>query len=202
MKISTRGIFVLKLFIHLCALATLLWLAYLVENDHLGADPVKEMIHFLGKTGLNFLLLTLSVTPLIKRLKQPLLIRVRRLLGVYSFAWICLHLLVFIWLELGWELALFIDEVIKRPYLSLGTIAWIILLLLTITSFEFFKRLMKRNWLTLHRFVYWAVLFATIHYYWSVKAGLVEAGIYLFICLVLLLERKQYFLSFIKQRNK
>jgi len=200
MKISARGIFVLKLFIHLCALATLLWLAYLVENDYLGADPVKEMIHFLGKTALNFLLLTLLVTPLIKRFKQPLLIRVRRLLGLYSFAWVCLHLLVFIWLELSWELSLFIEEVIRRPYLSLGAIAWVILLLLSVTSFEFFKRLMKRNWLTLHRFVYWATLFATIHYYWSVKAGLIEATIYLAICLVLLLERKQYFLSLLKRR--
>jgi len=202
MKISARGIFFLKLFIHFAALATLVWLAYLVENDHLGADPVKELIHFLGKTALNFLLLTLLVTPLIKRLKQPLLIRIRRLLGLYSFAWVCLHLLVFIWLELGWELTLFIEEVIRRPYLSLGAIAWVILLLLSVTSFEYLKRLMKRNWLTLHRFVYWAVLFATIHYYWSVKAGLIEASIYLGLCFVLLLERKQYFLTFLKRRKK
>jgi len=201
MKLSPRSLFYVKVFIHLAALLTFAWLAYLLENDHLGADPVKELIHFLGKTALNFLLLTLLVTPLIKRLKQPLLIRIRRLLGLYSFAWVCLHLLVFIWLELAWELSLFIEEVIKRPYLSLGTIAWVILLLLSVTSFEFFKRLMKRNWLTLHRFVYWSVLFATIHYYWSVKSGLIEATIYLGMCAILLLERKPYFLSFFKRRK-
>lgn len=200
MKISVRGIFYLKIVIHLSAFATLVWLAYLVDQDLLGADPVKEMTHFLGKTSLNFLLLTLLVTPVIKRLKQPLLIRVRRLLGLYGFAWVCLHLLVFIWLDLQWEFYLFFDEVIKRPYLSFGAIAWIILLLLSITSINAIKRMMKKNWLTLHRFVYWAVLFATIHYYWSVKSGLFEASIYLAICAFLLLQRKQYFLSLVKRR--
>ena len=200
MKISPRGIFYLKIFIHLSSLATLVWLAYLIENDYLGADPVKEMIHFLGKTSLNLLLLTLLVTPFIKWFKQPLLIRIRRLLGLYSFAWVCLHLLTFVWLELDWHLLLFFDEVIKRPYLSLGAITWIILLLLSITSINSIKRRMKRNWLTLHRFVYWAVLFATIHYYWSVKSGLIEASIYLAVCAFLLLQRKQYFSSLLKRR--
>lgn len=200
MKISIRGVFYLKVVIHLSALATLIWLAYLVDQNLLGADPVKELTHFLGKTSLNFLLLTLLVTPVIKKFKQPLLIRIRRLLGVYSFFWVCLHLLVFIWLDLQWEFLLFFEEVVKRPYLSLGAIAWVILLLLTITSLNAIRKKMKKNWLTLHRFVYWAVLFSTIHYYWSVKAGLFEASIYLGICILLLLFRKQYFLSFLKKR--
>lgn len=200
MKISTVGIFYLKVVIHLSAVTTFIWLAYLVDQGLLGADPVKELIHFLGKTSLNFLLLTLLVTPLVKRFKQPLLIRVRRLLGLYSFFWVCLHLLVFIWLELNWELLLFFTEVVKRPYLSFGAVAWVILLLLSITSINTIKRLMKRNWLTLHRTVYWAVLLATIHYYWSVKSGLIEAIIYLGICFYLLVERKQYFRSLLKFR--
>jgi len=201
-KLPPLAIVLIKVIIHLISLSTLMYLYILVSNDRLGADPVKEMIHFLGKTGLNYLLLTLAITPLCKRLKQPLLMGLRRLLGLYSFAWICLHLLAFVWLELNWELLLFIDEVIKRPYLSLGATAWIILLLLSITSINAIKRLMKRHWLTLHRFVYWAVIFSCIHYYWSVKSGLIEATIYLGICAVLLLERKQYFLSFFKGRKR
>lgn len=200
MKLSVRSVFAVKVIIHLSALATFIWLAYLVDQDLLGADPVKEMIHFLGKTSLNFLFLTLLVTPVIKRFKQPLLIRVRRLLGLYSFAWVCLHILVFLWLELNWELLLFLDEVVKRPYLSLGAVASTILLLLSITSVDFIKRKMKKHWLTLHRLVYWAVLFATIHYYWSVKSGLIEATVYLIICIYLLAERKQYFQRLIKPR--
>jgi sulfoxide reductase heme-binding subunit YedZ len=200
MKISVRGIFYLKVIIHLSAIATLTWLAYLVDQDLLGADPVKELTHFLGKTALNFLLLSLAISPVIKRFKQPLLIRVRRLLGLYSFAWVSLHLLVFIWLDLQWEFLLFFDEVIKRPYLSFGAVALIILLLLSITSVNAIKRKMKRHWLTLHRFVYWAVLFATIHYYWSVKSGLIEPTIYLAICFYLLSERKQYFRTLLEFR--
>ncbi|PKG38076.1 protein-methionine-sulfoxide reductase heme-binding subunit MsrQ [Psychromonas sp. Urea-02u-13] len=200
MKISVRGIFYLKVVIHLSAIATLTWLAYLVDQDLLGADPVKELTHFLGKTALNFLLLSLAITPVIKRFKQPLLIRVRRLLGLYSFAWVSLHLLVFIWLDLQWEFLLFFDEVIKRPYLSFGAVALIILLLLSITSITAIKKKMKKSWLTLHRFVYWAALFATIHYYWSVKSGLIEPTIYLAICFYLLSERKQYFRTLLKFR--
>jgi sulfoxide reductase heme-binding subunit YedZ len=199
MKISVSGVFYLKIAIHLSAFLTLIWLLYLVDQNLLGADPVKELTHFLGKTALNFLLLTLLVTPVIKQFKQPLLIRVRRLLGLYSFVWVSLHLLVFIWLDLQWELLLFFSEVIKRPYLSLGAIAWIILFLLSITSINAVKKAMKKNWLTLHRFVYWAVLFSTIHYYWSVKSGLFEAYIYLAICLFLLAQRRKYFISLLKK---
>lgn len=199
-KLTPLSVTLIKAIIHLVSLSTLMYFYILITNDRLGADPVKDMIHFLGKTSLNFLLATLFVTPIIKRFKQPLLIRIRRLLGLYSFAWVCLHLLAFVWLELNWQFADFMSEVVKRPYLSLGAAAWVILLLLSITSIDYFKRKMKRHWLTLHRFVYWAVLFATVHYYWSVKSGLIEPSIYLLICIILLSERKQYFLSLIQRR--
>jgi len=199
MKISVKGVLIIKTLIHLSALATLLYLYYLIEAGSLGADPVKEMIHFLGKTALNFLLLTLLVTPLAKRFKQPMLIRVRRLLGLYSFAWACLHLTTFLWLELDWQFYLFIDEVVKRPYLSFGAATWTILLLLAITSLTSIKNKMKKAWFTLHRFVYWAVLFAVIHYYWSVKSGLIEASIYVIICLLLLAQRRAYFKFLLRQ---
>lgn len=199
MKISVKGVLIIKTVIHLSALATLLYLYYLIEAGSLGADPVKDMIHFLGKTALNFLLLTLLVTPLAKRFKQPMLIRVRRLLGLYSFVWACLHLTTFLWLELDWQFYLFIDEVVKRPYLSFGAATWIILLLLTITSLNSIKNKMKKAWFTLHRFVYWAVLFAVIHYYWSVKSGLIEASIYVLICLLLLAQRRAYFKFLLRQ---
>ena len=122
-----------------------LWL--LVEQDALGADPIKEMIHFLGKAALNFLLLTLCISPFAKRLKQTLLIQLRRVLGLYSFFWACLHLLVFAWLELNWQLLLFVEEVIKRPYMTLGGLTWVILLALSITSVTVIRRKMKKKWL-------------------------------------------------------
>lgn len=202
MKISVNAIFWIKGLIHFAVIITFTYLWYLVDQDLLGADPVKEMIHFLGKTGLNFLLLTLLITPLIKIFKQPLLIRLRRLLGVYSFIWVCLHLLTFIVLELNGQLTLFIAEVVKRPYLSFGMIAWTILLLLAITSINQLKKRMKKAWFSLHRLVYLAVLLGTIHYYWSVKSGLIEAIIYLLICVLLLASRKQYFKHFWMKKNR
>ncbi|WP_354624663.1 protein-methionine-sulfoxide reductase heme-binding subunit MsrQ [Psychromonas sp. MME2] len=193
MTINHKEIMSIKILIHLAALFVLLYLALLIEQGLLGADPVKELIHFVGKTAMNFLLITLAITPLAKRFKQPLLIQLRRVLGLYSFAWACVHLLAFVYLELNWQLALFVDEVIKRPYMTVGALAWIILLLLSITSVTFIRKKMKRAWLTLHRFVYWAALLVVIHYYWSVKSGLIEPAIYIAICLFLLAQRKEYF---------
>lgn len=190
---SAVVITLLKVIIHLLSITTLMYLFILIEGDKLGADPVKEMIHFLGKTALNYLLLTLAITPLCKRLKQPLLVRLRRLLGLYSFTWACLHIIVFLWLELGWEVMLLISEVVQRPYLTLGMLAWIILLVLSITSIHVMKRKMKRVWFTVHRWVYVAVLLVTIHYYWSVKSGLTEPMIYFVICFFLLRERHPFF---------
>lgn len=194
-KIPPIAITLIKAIIHLVSLSVLIYFYLLIDSNRLGADPVKEMIHFLGKTGLNYLLITLAITPISKRFKQPLLGRLKRLLGLYSFAWVCLHLTAFLWLELNWEVSLLIDEVIKRPYLTLGMLAWVILLLLSITSLNVIKRRMKQAWFTLHRGVYVAVLLATIHYYWSVKSGLIEPTIYFVICFILLRERSQYFKS-------
>ena len=205
-KIPPIAITLIKVIIHLASLSTLVYFYLLIDSGRLGADPVKEMIHFLGKTGLNYLLITLAITPLSKRFKQPLLGRLKRLLGLYTFTWICLHFAVFLWLELNWEVGLLIDEVIKRPYLTLGMLAWFILLLLSITSLTAIRKKMKQTWFTLHRWVYVAVILGVVHYYWSVKSGLIEPTIYFTLCFILLRERSQYFKSvinkFLKKKKK
>ncbi|WP_298943825.1 protein-methionine-sulfoxide reductase heme-binding subunit MsrQ [uncultured Psychromonas sp.] len=205
-KIPPNAITLIKVIIHLASLSTLVYFYLLIDSGRLGADPVKEMIHFLGKTGLNYLLITLAITPLSKRFKQPLLGRLKRLLGLYTFTWICLHFAVFLWLELNWEVGLLIDEVIKRPYLTLGMLAWFILLLLSITSLNVIRKKMKQTWFTLHRWVYVAVILGVVHYYWSVKSGLIEPAIYFTLCFILLRERSQYFKSvinkFLKKKKK
>ncbi|MDN2665027.1 protein-methionine-sulfoxide reductase heme-binding subunit MsrQ [Psychromonas sp. 14N.309.X.WAT.B.A12] len=194
-KIPPLAITLLKAIIHLASLSTLLYFYILIDSNRLGADPVKEMIHFLGKTGLNYLLITLAITPLAKRFKQPLLLRLKRVLGLYSFAWICLHFTAFLWLELNWKVGLLIEETIKRPYLTLGMAAGTILLLLSITSINAIRRSMKQAWFTLHRWVYVALILGTVHYYWSVKSGVIEPSIYFALCFILLSERRQYFKS-------
>lgn len=198
-KMPPIAITLIKAIIHLASLSTLMYLYILIENDSLGADPVKDMIHFLGKTGLNFLLITLMVTPLTKRFKQPLLVRLRRPLGLHCFAWLCLHITAFLWFELDWEWGLLFEEVIKRPYLTLGMLAWVILLLLSITSLNAIKRKMKKAWFSLHRWVYVALLLGIIHYYWSVKSGITEPVIYFMVGFILLRERSDYFKSLYKK---
>ena len=199
-KITPLGITLIKAIIHLASLMVLAYLYLLIDSGRLGADPVKEMIHFLGKTTLNYLLITLTITPLCKRLKQPLLVRLRRLIGLYCFAWACLHVTAFLWLELDAQWVLLLEEVVKRPYLTLGMLAWLILLALSITSINALKRKMKKSWFTLHHFVYLAVALGAIHYYWSVKSGLTEPIIYFVIVAILLRERSQYFRKLFRKK--
>jgi len=201
-KIPPVAITLLKVIIHLTSLCVLLYFYILIDSGRLGADPVKEMIHFLGKTALNYLLITLAISPLAKRFKQPLLSRLKRVLGLYAFVWVCLHLLVYLWLELNWEWFSLFEEVLKRPYLTLGMSAWGILLLLSVTSITAIKRYMKQTWFTLHRWVYVAAILGVIHYYWSVKSGIIEPCIYISICCLLLRERNQYFRSLLKKFKK
>ncbi|MCK5820153.1 MAG: sulfoxide reductase heme-binding subunit YedZ [Psychromonas sp.] len=192
MKFSKKHLFFLKILIHLAYIFTFIYLWYLLDQDLLGGDPIKELTHFLGKTALNSLLLTLAVTPISRRFKQPVLMQTRRLIGLYTFFWATLHVLVFARFELSWDLTLFFSEVYKRPYLTLGAIAWFILVLLSITSIGYIRKKMKKSWLTLHRFVYLAIILIVIHYFWSVKSGLIEPSIYIAICLLLLSERRAF----------
>lgn len=146
MPLKPKHIIGLKVFIHLTQIFSFTWLAFAVINGHLGADPVQPIIHFTGKAALNTLLITLLISPLAKKIKQGPLIRVRRLLGVYSFAWAVIHLTAFAWLDLALQWQLIGSEIIKRPYLVLGAVIWIILLLLTITSTQAVQRKMGSNY--------------------------------------------------------
>ncbi len=114
---------------------------------YLSADPAKDIQHFTGRMALKFLLATLLVSPLARYAKQPLLIRVRRLLGLWCFARATLHLTSYTLLELGINnLALLGSEIITRPYLTLGMICWAILLALAVTSTQAMQRKLGHRW--------------------------------------------------------
>ncbi|MCF7355007.1 protein-methionine-sulfoxide reductase heme-binding subunit MsrQ [Vibrio sp. CK2-1] len=191
MPLKPKHIIGLKVFIHLAQIFSFTWLVFAVINGHLGADPVQPIIHFTGKAALNTLLITLLISPLAKKFKQGQLIRARRLLGVYSFAWAVIHLTAFAWLDLALQWQLIGSEIIKRPYLVLGAVIWIILLLLTITSTQAMQRKMGRKWQQLHNWVYLAAILAPIHYYWSVKSEILEPSLYIGGALLLLWLRKE-----------
>ncbi len=189
LRLTKNQIIVSKTLVHAANLFALIWLYFAAVNGYLGGDPVKGLIHFTGKGILHMLLLTLLVTPLATYLKLGFLYQFRRLLGLYCFFWAVLHVLTYMSLELAWNFSLIAEEIVSRPYLVFGMLAWTILFLLAITSPKAVQSKMGRNWQRLHSWVYVAVLLGSIHYYWSVKSEIREPAIYLLVAVVLLTLR-------------
>jgi sulfoxide reductase heme-binding subunit YedZ len=192
-------VFFFKLFIHLAALLPLVNAYYLAFTDQLGADPVEAIIHFTGIGAFNLLLLSLAITPISKRFKISLLVKIRRLVGLYSFTYALLHLTNFLVFEVQFDWLLFLNEIIDRPYITIGMAGLLILLTLAITSVSALKKRMGKNWQKLHNWVYLAVIFVGIHFYWSVKSDIIEPSIYLFISITLLALRFEKFKKRIKK---
>lgn len=164
---------------------------------------MKDIQHFTGRTALKFLLAALLITPLARYAKQPLLIRTRRLLGLWCFAWATLHLTSYALLELGVNnLALLGKELITRPYLTLGIISWVILLALAFTSTQSMQRKLGKHWQQLHNFVYLVAILTPIHYLWSVKIISPQPLIYAGLAVLLLALRYKKLLSLFNRLRK
>ncbi|WP_105902056.1 protein-methionine-sulfoxide reductase heme-binding subunit MsrQ [Vibrio gangliei] len=190
MNLKSNHVIGIKAIVHLVQLFSFIWLVFAVKNGHLGADPVQPILHFTGKAALNTLLITMLISPIVKQFKQGQLMRCRRLLGLYSFAWAACHFIAFAWFDLSLQWQLIGSEIIKRPYLVVGAIVWVILFLLALTSTQAIQRKMGRSWQQLHNWVYIALLLAPIHYFWSVKSEILEPSLYLVVALFLLTIRK------------
>ncbi|MTD37866.1 protein-methionine-sulfoxide reductase heme-binding subunit MsrQ [Erwinia sp. CPCC 100877] len=194
MRLTVNPVTWLKVVLHIAALAPLLWLFWAGSQGYLSADPARDIQHFTGRTALKLLLATLLIAPLARYVKQPLLMRTRRLLGLWCFAWATLHLICYALLELGINnLALLWQETIRRPYLTLGLVGWLILLALAITSTRSAQRRLGRRWQKLHNFVYLAAILAPIHYLWSVKTLSPQPVIYALLAAMLLATRYRKF---------
>ncbi|GAC32781.1 protein-methionine-sulfoxide reductase heme-binding subunit MsrQ [Paraglaciecola polaris] len=192
----------LKLSIHLGALIPLVLTYYQAFSDQLGGDPVTALLHFTGLGAFKLLLLSLTITPLARTFKQGLLINVRRLLGLYSFAYAFAHLVSYVLFDLQLDWTLLLSEIIKRPYITVGFAAWLILFSLTLTSTKKAQRSLGRRWQTLHNFVYLAVSLVALHFLWSVKSGLAEPLIYMVMSAALLLYRRDKLQRLVTKRIK
>ena len=170
MRLTAKQVTWLKVLLHLAGLLPFLWLFWAAREGYFSADPAKDIQHFTGRMALKFLLATLLVSPLARYAKQPLLIRTRRLLGLWCFAWATLHLISYALLELGINnVTLLGRELVSRPYLMVGIISWVILLGLAVTSTRYAQRKLGRRWQLLHNFVYLVAILVPVHYLWSVK---------------------------------
>lgn len=190
MRLTNKHLFWLKAFMHWIALLPIVYLVLLVLVDEAGGDPVQYIIHYTGIGALNTLLITLCISPIAKRFKQGALVQTRRLIGLYVFVYATLHLAAFISLDLLFEWSLFITETVKRPYILVGMAAYLLLLALTITSFNSLRRKMGKRWQKLHNSIYLIALLVPLHFIWSVKSEIIEPSIYIVVTALLLSLRK------------
>lgn len=171
------------------ALLPLARLAVLIATNDLGANPVEFVIRSLGTWTLVLLCVTLAVTPLRALTGWAWLVRLRRMFGLTCFTYAALHMLAFVGIDRQFDLAAVWTEVVKRPYITAGMAAFVLLVPLAVTSTNaMVRRLGGRNWQRLHRLVYLIALLAILHYWWH-KAGkndFGEVGIYALVVALLL----------------
>lgn len=162
--------FWLKAGAHALALWPLAAIVADVRADALGADPVAVLTERTGEWALWLLLGTLGLTPLRRLLGRPWPIRFRRLVGLYAFFYACLHLAVFVVLDLGAYWAQLLEDIVARPYITAGFAAWCLLAVLAATSPRAVMRRLGRRWGPLHRTIYLAAALAVLHVLWLVKS--------------------------------
>jgi sulfoxide reductase heme-binding subunit YedZ len=181
-----------KVAAHAAALGPAAWLGWQVRNEllhgtgALGADPVAAIEHFLGLWALRFLVLGLAITPLRQLTGLSVLLRFRRMLGLYAFFYATLHLAAYVVLDLRGYWADLFTEIAERPYITVGFLAWLLLLPLAATSTQAAMRRLGRRWGQLHRLVYVAAALAVLHFWWLVKSDLREPALYAALLALLL----------------
>jgi methionine sulfoxide reductase heme-binding subunit len=167
----------------------LVWLvlrAFGMVQPDLGPNPVDELMDRLGEWGLRMLLLTLLVTPLAVSLRKPWLVGLRRMLGLFAFTYVSLHFLNWLVLDQFFDWSAILADIAKRPYITVGFTAFLLLLPLAVTSTAGWMRRLGRRWFVLHRLIYPAAILGCVHYWWLVKADMREPLMYAGLLAVLL----------------
>jgi sulfoxide reductase heme-binding subunit YedZ len=152
----------------------------------LGANPVDRIQDTLGIWGLRLLLVTLTVTPLRELAAWPRLIAFRRMLGLFAFFYIAAHFAWYLLVDQGLDWRLWVEDIAKRPFITVGFAALVMLVPLALTSTKRAMRRMGRRWQRLHRLIYPAAILGCTHFYWQVKADIREPLVYLLVLAMLL----------------
>lgn len=149
-----------------------------VSGFGLGANPVEELIHRTGEWALRLLLVTLSVTPLRRLTGASWLVRLRRMLGLFAFFYVTLHFLTYAVIDQGLALKFIVEDIIERPFITLGMLALLMLIPLAVTSTNAMMRRLGKRWQKLHRLVYPIAILGVWHFWWQVKLDIREPVIY------------------------
>ena len=147
------------------------WLLWAAVANRLGANPAEALIRGLGDWTLRALVLVLLVTPLRSTLGMPALARFRRMLGLFVFLYASMHWVAYVWFDMGFDWQAVLVDIPKRPFILVGTLAWLMLLALAVTSFNrAIRALGAPRWQALHRLVYAVAVLAVLHFFWM-RAG-------------------------------
>ncbi len=172
----------------LCLLP-LLSIGMALVTDNLGADPIQTLHIRLGDWSLRLLWLTLCVTPLQTFTKWRGMAQYRKLLGLYTFFYASLHVIVYVWIDQGLAWGAIAIDIIQSAYIWFGVLAYVLIFAMAITTPKFMVKQLGKNWKKLHRSIYIASVAVIIHYYWQLKGNMAEPFFYLIILSLLLLFR-------------
>jgi len=179
-------IWLFKSLVFILCMIPAVWLGWAFVNDALGANPFEALTRQAGEWTLRFLLLTLFMTPLRALLQQSWPLKIRRMLGLTVFFYATGHLLTYLWFDQFFDWQEIVRDIAKRPFITAGMAAWLLLLPLALTSNRFSIRRLGKRWKSLHRSVYAIALLGVLHFFWLVKADLREPLIYAGILVLLL----------------
>lgn len=192
---AKKRILWLKVLIWFGAFIPVLRLIYLGFTDGLGANPVEFIERSTGTWALVFLLLSLGITPLRSLTQQAWLIAVRRLLGLWMFAYACLHVTTYFWLDYQFDWADIAKDIVKHPYVLVGAVALLLTLPLAATSNQRAIKALKQRWKSLHKLVYVIGVLALLHFWWLVKKDVTEPVVYSLVFAILITLRLPVFIK-------
>ena len=172
----------------LCLLpfCTLLWAVF---AGALGANPVEALTLETGQWTLRFLLVTLAISPIRRWSGAVAVTRYRRMFGLYAFFYLCCHFLIWFVADHSMSISGMIEDIVKRPYITLGFSALALMVPLAVTSTRAMMVRLGRKWKSLHQLVYLILVLGVLHFLWLTKADYLEPGIYAILAIILLLHR-------------
>ena len=190
MQISPR---IAKPVLVVVALSPAAYLAWGFFHDQLGANPIEMLTRETGVWTLRFIVATLVITPLRRLTGWNALVKYRRMLGLFAFFYGTVHLLTYVWLDQFFDVQGIVKDVLKRPFITMGMIAFLAMLPLALTSTTgWIRRLGGKRWQAIHRLIYLTAVCAVIHYYWLVKADVARPIRYAAIVALLFAVRVIY----------
>ena len=176
-------------------LVPLAMLAYRFYSEGFGANPIETINRYTGEWALRMLLLTLAFSPLIRITRWHNIIQYRRMVGLFAFFYVCLHLSSYIVLDQFFDFSEIIDDVFKRPFITAGFSTFILLIPLAVTSTNKMVERLQYRWIQLHRIIYLTGMLAVLHFWWMVKIDTREPMIYAIILAILIGFRLVFYIK-------